>query len=332
MKRTRSLTASLLGAWGLTLLLAGCGEEQVDQTANVPRPTTAVITGEFPTEVQEILEATPTNRLPEAEEHSDIDAYWLEFAQIIAMKQDLYPAFDEQPLEYYIEGLSNTDPLIRWYCAYKITDYANVLTEANRQAVTALLSDSDVDVVRAARFANELLNRTYEGEAFTRTADGKLTAYYKYREARYNNGIVYLVRDGGEPEIIFNEPSVHDLKFSPNGRYLYVGNGGRIWQGIHVYDVSTNEWTRLQNSVGSLLAAEDSPYQKFDAARVDPVYQWESLQAWSPEGERFTFFYHFGYDGQDYEGYAVYGMNDGIVSHVMPITELRPDPLADFAW
>lgn len=316
----------IAGALLLAAALAGCANTGSDAKDASDQPAvSAASTAENEVEPRRIS-GIANELLPP----SPIETYWKEFAPKIAMKQDLYQEFEERPLDDYVEGLRNADPVIRWYCAYKITDYADRLSDSDRQAVTALMNDEDADVVKAATFADGILTGGDAGGAIARTSDGKTSAYYKYREARFNDGKVYLVRDGQAPEVIFDDPSVIDVKFSPSDRHLLVGNGGRIWQVIHVYDLKTGEWLKLPSLIDALFAAPDSD-PGLDPKLVDPTYQWVRAQEWSPEGERFLYSYHFSVEGNDYDGYAVFDMKKNAVVRTMPSAP-DSDPLTAFSW
>jgi hypothetical protein len=139
LRRTGRGMAGFIGAAAVTLLLAGCGKDQANLSAGVadltPTESASVAATVTPTPEPEpeasiapSVDATP-EPTPTPEALSEIDAYWKDFAPKIMYKQELYQEFEEKPIDYYIKGLSNTDPLIRWYCAYKVTDYADQLTK-----------------------------------------------------------------------------------------------------------------------------------------------------------------------------------------------------------
>ncbi|WP_378110767.1 hypothetical protein [Cohnella yongneupensis] len=303
--------------------------EETEHQSPSDTPTGTPVNPPSPTAIPSSTEAVATEANTV---DNEIDAYWKDFASKIMFKEELYQEFEEKPLAYYVAGLSNSDPLIRWYCAYKITDYADRLTDTDRQAIASLTNDPDADVARAASFSNSLITATYEGEAFARSSDGQMAAYYKFQEARFNDGKVFLVRDG-HTEQIFKDPSIISLAFSPNNRYLFVGNGGRIWQAAHVYDLTTNEWIVLPNMIDGLIDAKGSVFEgEVDPAKIDGVYQWVRLQEWSPEGDRFLYFYHFSVDNQDQEGYAIVDLKKNAVMHVMPMKEDGSSPLDTFKW
>jgi WD40 repeat protein len=268
-----------------------------------------------------------------SDQGAEIEAYWKEFAPQIANKNIIFQEFEQKPLIYYITGLHNDDPLIRWYCAYKVTDYAGELSTEDRMKVDELLEDTDEDVKKAALFATELLKGTYEGDAFSRSSDGKMVAYYKYREARYNDGYVYVVRDG-VTKSVFAEPSVTLLSFSPNNRYLFIGNGGRIWTGYQVTDLNTEQPVILPNLIMDIILDPSNGYDKgLDPNKIDRFDPWVTFVEWSPEGERFLYSYQFSDDkGVVHEGSAVMNLEENRITQVYKRVEDGVDPLADFTW
>jgi hypothetical protein len=195
-----------------------------------------------------------------------------------------------------------------------------------------LLDDPDEDVKKAARFASELLKGTYEGEAFSRSTDGKTVAYYKYREARYNDGKVYLLHDG-KTQVVFDTPSVTTLTISPNDHYLFIGNGGRIWTGYQVTDLTTNEKLTLPNLVMDIIREPSNGYDThLDPSKIDRFDDWVSFKEWSPEGDRFLYSYQFNDDKSNPSaGYAVLDIKKNKITEVYKRMDYV-DPLADFHW
>lgn len=331
-EKTIAATAAILFA----LALGGCDKDETEfkgnaiQASESAAPTAEATPSPEASPIEETVasvepspEATPTL--------SPIEAYWKEFAPTIAMKQDLYGTYEVMPLEYDVEGLRNEDPLIRWFCAYQMLDHADRLTDTDRQALAALMNDEDNDVVSAATYVNGVLTGDYEAGGVSHTSDGKTAAYLKFREARYNPGIVYLKRDGKAPEIMFSDPSVGAVAFSPNDRYLLISNGGRIWNVIHVYDLKKKVWLQTPSMIDALFSAPGKTFKDIDPKKVDPTYQWVFFNQWSPTGDRFLYSYHFGADQQDYDGYAIFDVKKNAVTKVMPLTP-ESNPLTDFKW
>jgi hypothetical protein len=195
-----------------------------------------------------------------------------------------------------------------------------------------MLEDPDSDVRKAAGFAKSLLDGTFEGEAFERSANGKVIAYYKYREARYNDGKVYLVRNGVN-KLIFNSPSVTRITISPNNRFLFIENGGRIWTGAQVTDLTSDKRIALPDLVMDIIGDAKNGYDtKLDPAKIDRFDPWVHFKEWSPEGDRLLYSYQFSDEKLDiHAGYAVLDLIQGEITKVYP-RKNDDDPLADFSW
>lgn len=193
--------------------------------------------------------------------------------------------------------------------------------------------DSDSDVAKAASFAYGVISGSYEGDAFVRTSDSKAIAYYRFQEAYYNNGEVYLVRDG-RTDIIWREPSTTRVTFSPNNRYLYVGYGGRTWETARVMDLQLGEqWLDLPDMIRGLVDAQNSVYAgKVDKEKIDGGYQWVHFREWSPDGDKFLYYYQFMEDSSDFEGYAVMDVAKKAITRVLPIGEGESGQLSEFKW
>ncbi len=281
----------------------------------------------------EVSSPLPSEPALQGEQESDIELYWKEFAPLIAQKQNLYGHFEEKPYEYYVAGLRNEDPLIRWYCLYRLTDYPDLLTEERLVEIKAMQDDSDSDVARAASFAYGVLGGGYEGEAFVRTSDSKAIAYFKYQEAYYNNGEIYLVRDG-RTVMIWQEPSTTRLTISPNDRFLYIGYGGRIWETARVMDVQGEHWIDLPDMIRGLVDVQGSEYAgKIDKEKIEGDYQWIHFQEWSPDGNKFLYYYQFMEGHSVFEGYAVMDVATKAITRVLPNQDGYSSGLPnDFKW
>jgi hypothetical protein len=315
--------------WVLTgmLLLSGCDYKE---QGNIYNPAT--MDNATATVSVEPLQALPSI-LPTMDGQTlEIEAYWKGFAPQILYKDSLYQEFEEKPLRYYEEGLRNIDPIIRWYCTYKITEYAELLSNFNHQTIDAMLEDPDSDVQKAASFAKGLLDNTFKGEAFERSANGKVVAYYKYREARYNDGKVYLVRDG-VTKLIYKSPSVTLLTISPNSRFLFIESGGRIWTDAQVTDLTSDKVVSIPDLVMDIIRDAKNGYNtKMDPSKIERFDAWVHFKEWSPGGDRLLYSYQFTDEKRDiHAGYAVLDLNQGKIMKVYP-RKYEHNPLEDFSW
>ncbi len=84
----------------------------------------------------------------------------------------------------YLEGLKHSNPLVRWYNVNQLIEYAY---EDNKdkifEGLEKLQDDPDEKVRTSAAFALSAITKGFEGDRFTKTADGREIAFYKYDEA-----------------------------------------------------------------------------------------------------------------------------------------------------
>lgn len=174
------------------------------------------------------------------------DALWGLFAKYDHPVK-VYEAYDLEPLsnlsfEQVLPALEHSNAWVRWYAAYRISDFFSELgTVEMEQAVAALdklqQEDSDGAVVAAARLSLALATKDTEFMAHDSrfavqprsadSADAPIFAYIKYAEAQFNEGRVRLWHDGSDATVLDGTGmTVHSLDWSPDGKWLAVAHGG----------------------------------------------------------------------------------------------------------
>ncbi|MBW5448428.1 hypothetical protein GE107_20495 [Cohnella sp. CFH 77786] len=334
MKTSRYRTIVLFGK--LMWVLGAC-------TASSPTATTTLAE----TSVSEHHSPSPTTSIVAAEA---VDFWNGEFPE------GIQPAdvFEQQSKSYTKEqlaaGLQNERAVVRWFCAYKLselpeqansdddqlnqnlsrTDRANV--ETLRQMAE---TDPDEQVRNAAKFAASVLAKTYEGDGFVRSPDGKSIAYHLFREARFNNGKVWLVRDGKSTLLYKSDPSVTQLLFSPDGKRLAVGFGGRLWNSLAILDLErVPEEADRPALIDAILKNPKNGYADIhpeEIARFDPYV---TIKSWSPDSRKFLFAYQFGdKDFDTHFGCGVYDVEAREITIVYPMeTDGRAADPKGFHW
>ncbi|WP_276353656.1 hypothetical protein [Cohnella caldifontis] len=252
-----------------------------------------------------------------------------------------YDVFEQQSESYdqalLVSGLQNSRAVVRWFCLNKLAENPDGLGSAEVSGIKRMAEeDPDDEVRQAAKFVMEIVGKTYRGEAFAHPADGKRAAYRLFQEARFNDGRVWLATDGKSRLIFESGASVTQLLFSPDGKKLAVGYGGRIWNAIAVLDAtgSGSAAPELPDLIGMVLGNPENGYNGIkieDIPRFDPYV---TIKSWSPDSRKFLFAYQFGdKDFNTQYGFGVYDVCDKKVTKVYKMeTDGRDTAPEGFHW
>ena len=248
----------------------------------------------------------------------------------LPQEPDLFPL--------YLEGLTHSSPMVRWYGANQLIDYAygdNKLTVI--EGLEKLQNDSDEKVRTAAAFALSAITKSFEGDRFKKTTDGKKAAFYKYDEAIYNDGIVYLyideTQDAWYQYVI--DGSINDLTWSPDGSKLCVESGGRSWDFVSLIDLGQSKVVDVGLISHIMKNHEKLGYKLVENPRSDPHV---TLLKWSPKSDRILLFYSFTDDDFKLQsGTAVYNLGKGNFESIKPNIEetdegVEPREPEGFTW
>ncbi|MBW7476938.1 hypothetical protein K0T92_19660 [Paenibacillus oenotherae] len=259
--------------------------------------------------------------VPEAAAKVDaevIKSYWDGIAEDYHLLDMMLLEWEEvdKPQAFLLEGLNHSIAEIRWYCTYKLVDDPALLDAAAISAIRDMRNDEQLVVRQAANFAVALIDHRYSGSSFVRSQDGSIAGFYKYRESRYNDGKVWMVKENS-PKLLGNlDGSVFRLSMSASGRWLEADYGGRTWSNIAIFDTSTGNQLRLPNLIEAIIDDPDNNYDIHPESidRFDPAV-W--MDRWL-DNDRFRFAYQF-YDsrGNLLSGRAIYDTTTGTIERVM---------------
>jgi WD40 repeat protein len=360
-RRQRCLVLILL--IGSMSWFTGCGLKNVDSesvlpTSNVP-PTIAVVSEtSSPSEntmnkVRHSDEPTPSitpePTLSLNPEKTAIAEYWDQFGPTLFGKDNVLQVTSsdrygeisnndkEYPVSYYLTGLIHTDANVRWFCAYKLSEFSDQLSDEEKNSILPLLNDINADVRKAAAFTKSIFDETYAGDTFVHSPDGKSIVYYKYREARYNDGAIWLVTTEGENRLLYKNLNINALNFSPDSKLLAVGSNGREWIALEIIDVATGKPLELPDFIMPIIQDPLNGYDMDINSKEKPVIRFDpyvTLIEWAPEGKRFLYSYRFSDAiGNDFNGYAIFDLKQNRTIKVYPNMDRAENPLPDgFTW
>lgn len=248
----------------------------------------------------------------------------------IPQEPDLFPL--------YLEGLKHSNPLVRWYSANQLIEYAYVDNKgAIVEGLEKLQNDLDEKVRAAAAFALSAITKSFEGDRFKKTIDGKKVAFYKYDEAIYNDGIVYLhIDDSQDAWYEYDvDGSITDLIWAPDGNKLCVEYGGRIWNFVSLINLSDGKVAEVGLISHIMKNNEKLGYNLVENPRSDPRV---ALLEWSPNSDKILLFYSFTDDDLKLQsGTAIYNVDKGNFEGVKPYPEendegVEPRKPEGFTW
>ncbi|MFC5700758.1 hypothetical protein ACFPVX_05670 [Cohnella faecalis] len=318
MMRLRSMTIVFLGL----VLLTACTSNKANDRPDLQASSTSDASTET---------ASPS---PSASESTvgSLNDYW--DGQSKRRLLDTAILDEEPPFEYVRFGLTHDNPEVRWYCAYRIGEEPSKIDEADRARLEAMTKDTDGNVRQAAQFTLQVLNGTFEGDAFSHSSDNKTVAFHRYREARYNDGKVWLSRNGDTKVVYYSDASITNLSISPDAAWLAVEYGGRIWGSLELVDMKTAKPLGNTFLLEAVLKDPNGGYTDVDPSQNDRFDPYVRFLEWKSDGTQFLFSYGFwrSADRPEY-GTAVYTIKTGTVSRIEKAADERKHQKPEnFAW
>ncbi|RKP48023.1 hypothetical protein D7Z26_22755 [Cohnella endophytica] len=264
-------------------------------------------------------ESTETPKPPESDK-SQSQPLWEEIDRNGALTQ--YPVgeqLDALTYEQVMEGLSEPKPRVRWYSAYRIVEYDNVdRHEAIISALNRSVDDPEELVANAARFALSVMEGKYEeAEGSLKSPDGKAYAFVKYREAKFNDGKIWLAKNGRATTVYTPDiGGILDLGWSPDSQWLFARYAVQTASWIVLANAKTGEIRDKFDLVQRIIGDPANGYavDPAKAPRFDPG---EQLVDWSPNSKKFLFRYSFADENfMPYEGFGVYDLVNNKIEKV----------------
>lgn len=254
-------------------------------------------------------------------------AYWDAYAEACGGEgaDFSYPPPEVDLLPLYLAGLRHADPYTRWTCANRLFRYYHDERKPEIiEALNPLQADADANVRQVAEFSLEVLTGSFSGTGFIRSPNGRDVAFAPFMDARFNDGQVWLyTSENDQLSMVLQLVSVGGdsgvagyITWSPDGRKLAVGDGGRLWSDIVVLNLDT-----LESNKKSLFAylsenAAEFGYQFDDYQRPDPQVK---LIEWSPDSTRVLLSYAFAESMDHWQtGFAVLNVETDAYELVMP--------------
>lgn len=248
----------------------------------------------------------------------------------IPPEPDLYPL--------YIDGMQHKSASVRYTCVCKVFGYNQ--HEKKQEIIDTLkklLDDPDETVRKAAQFSISVLNFTFEGPDFIRSPDGKDVAFYNYRDARFNDGNLWLYKDEFKEIWLLKNfyGSIGAINWSPDGKKIAVSNGGRLWNDVAL--VETSSGNILGDNLFAYIFEQQNKYgyKIGDNSRPDP---WISFMEWSPDSNRALLFYSFFDDNRiSQKGACIFNLQKQSFENLIPygpseVDYPEPELPKDFMW
>ncbi|WP_256759064.1 hypothetical protein [Cohnella sp. WQ 127256] len=303
----RSLLILVLGA----VLLTSCANNNLRHSPSHDALSSASSTDE----------ASPS-------EVGNVNDYWNALAKQGLMMSPFVES--EPPLEYVRIGLKHTDPTVRWFSVYKMLKYS--LNQQDLDEIEQLTKDSEQSVQQAALFALSVVQEQFDGDQFVRSPVNGEVAFHLYHEARYNDGELWVAREGKVERLTQLEGSITEMIYSPDGKWISAEYGGRIWGALALIDVNTGERS-LPDVLAPIIADPGNGYD-FDPQKVDRFDPYIQVVEWSPDSTRLLVSYEFssGLDHYHY-GWAVYQLEAKKVIKVFKSDHKSADKKPEgFSW
>ncbi|GEM_PF-3715237 len=329
----------------LCLSFTGCqnqavGSDQTTPSEGVKTPSSDAAQGSTG---DPIVESQPA----ESEDSDNpFTAYWDDYAQTYGGQNAdfTYPPPEVDLLPLYLAGLQHAEPYTRWTCAYTLFKYYHDERKLKIiEALKPLQEDTEPNVRLAAEFSLQVLTGSFTGTHFVRSPNGRDVAFTPFPDARFNDGQVWLYNsDNDQLSMVLQLISVGGdsgvagyISWSPDGRKLAVGDGGRLWSDTVIFNLDT--MGKNKKGLFTYLSenAQQFGYQFDDYQRPDPQVK---LIEWSPDSTRVLLSYAFAEKEDLWQtGFAVLNVETDEYELVMPGKSTDDDypPLErpeDFHW
>ncbi|WEK53693.1 MAG: hypothetical protein P0Y55_14055 [Candidatus Cohnella colombiensis] len=229
------------------------------------------------------------------------------------------------------------DKDVRWYCAYRIIEFDSPEHhDVVLGIVDELLQDPEHLVAEAASFSNKVMLKSFDADPrFIRSPDGNTYTFVKFEEATYNDGTVWIARDGRVEKLYSVQGAfIYDLFWSPNSKWLYARYGGRTWNTFMWIDIRSGEIFDLTDIEQQIMDDPDNGYL-IDHEQYGRFDYETSIVEWSPDSKRFLFHYNISHDDTyGYTGFGVYNLSSKKVEKVIRQTggQYSTERLEDFTW
>ncbi|MDF2841271.1 MAG: hypothetical protein K0Q99_2043 [Clostridia bacterium] len=284
---------------------------------------------------KQIIEVTS----PDVETDNASQMIWDKYAKDAGSFDSLI-GIPQEPdlLPLYLEGLKHSSAVVRWYSANKLVEYdyiedKHIITEE----LEKLQKDADEKVKSAAYFALSAITKSFIGDRFTKSSDGKRVAFYRYNEIAYNDGNIFIFTEktNGALYSYHVDGSITKMTWSPDGNKLCVEYGGRSWHFVSMIDLSSYQVKDVGLFSQIMKKQDEFSYRLIMNPRVDPQI---TLLEWSPRGDKMLLFYSFTDD--DYKlqsGTAIYQVEKDNFVNIKPYTEeadegVEPRKPEGFKW
>lgn len=200
-------------------------------------------------------------------------------------------------------GLLSTNPVVRWLAAYETLEYMGTEYTPRLTTAVARLNDDPVEEVKqAVRLAISFNDGNYKYHSRIKASpDNTFYIYHRYHGAQYNDGKVWMVKDGKVSMLQEVAGSIYNTNFAPDSNLIAVNYGGRTWGALSLIDAAKGSvtdvlpWTSLESLGINVFGAHPRP---------DPYVV---FREWSQDSSQMLLYY--AYHTSDYErmyGHAVY--------------------------
>ena len=275
--------------WAVLLLtaLSGCAPDSSPAAAGSPDRHIGENTSGQGASSAIVNAAEEPSKGPNADEYSSYweakGKEWGEWPSYFDQFDCAEEQFGDNAGKALMEGLSSKYPVVKWYCAYKVTEYINIIDrERLRNLLQPLVKDEKEFVSKAADFTLAVLDRNYDHPGLYRSGDKKRVAFTRFPEAQYNDGKV-LVMENGKLISTYKGINAGILSWSPDSRQLAVANTARTW--IETQLVNTGSGEAITPDLFQFIVkkAADYDFSIGSNQRPDPYVQ---FMEWSPDSQK----------------------------------------------
>lgn len=186
--------------------------------------------------------------------------------------------YDKETVYLIVEGLKEQSSVVRWYCAYKISDYLNFVDKNYLKArLSAMMEDKVVEVRDAAAFTLSLIDKKYDKEWFIKSPDGKKIAFTKYNGVRYNNSGIWMINNGNVEALVKGiEPGdTGELTWSPDSEKIAYTVSGRYWQYVQIINIFTEKKHKVDFREGGVYGQDFTSSPDGQLASSLDIVEWK---------------------------------------------------------
>lgn len=270
--------------------------------------------------INAILKIPSENNMKEGKEINT--GFWETISEKYGRSIDDFSYYDgslQLTVPILIEGMKHKDAAIRWYSANKAIEYdGNQEVAQLKEMLFSLENDTDLFVKEAAKLALAVFNGQYNHPAFIRYKDSSKYVFYRFREAKYNDGAVWMI-DSGKVSQLFKDSgsSIMGLDWSPDGEWVGVTRGGRTWIDVNLVQVQTKENREINLIRYAFGNAEKYGYKVKINQRPDPYI---GLIEWSPDSRKVLLSCQFTDDDyQEQACIAVYNLDAAAIERFLKL-------------